>query len=461
MNDERDLTRREVARLAGGIAATAGLAASVAPLLCSASAASDQLPFAVIGTGEQGRFLLTRFNRIASGRCAAVCDVNEASLRKATAIPAIRPHAYSDYRQVLDRKDIQAVVIATPLYMHFPILRDALLAGKHVFCENPVAFKPEEVRALRELASSRSSQIIQAGLQRRYSQFYQTAKQMVAKGLLGEVTDIYAQWHRASAWPLKPGTRQENWRLYREFSGGAVAEMAAPQIDLASWMFAAMPEVVMGMSGADTRGDGRDVHDNVSLIFRYPARQKLICSSISSNAHLPLFGSTRREAGEMLMGTEGTLEITLGNDQQPTFGLWFYEPAPVRISKAADAKEIARVAGASVASTGRSSKGLPILLARDQYSGEESFLEREVKFARRWLYSKGVTAPREDQNAADAQLAGFLECCKTGKRPRAHAEAGLENATSVILANLAVDEERPVQFSEFEKLGRNTKRRAG
>ncbi len=93
-------------------------------------------------------------------------------------------------------KDIEAVVIATPLFEHFPVTRDALLAGKHVFCEKSLVFKPEEIHALRALANERSKQILQVGLQRRYSKFYQAAKQMVAKGLIGNVTHMYAQWHR-------------------------------------------------------------------------------------------------------------------------------------------------------------------------------------------------------------------------------------------------------------------------
>jgi len=85
------------------------------------------------------------------------------------------------------------VYVTTPLFVHFPITKDALQAGKHVFCEKCLVFKPEEVHALRALAAEHPKQILQTGLQRRYSQFYQMVKSMVDKGILGDVHHIHAQ----------------------------------------------------------------------------------------------------------------------------------------------------------------------------------------------------------------------------------------------------------------------------
>src|ERR1035438_9188890 len=109
------------------------------------------------------------------------------------------PAAYKDYRELLARKDIDAVLIAVPLYEHFPITKASLQAGKHVFCEKSLVHKPEEVHALRALVAEHPKQVLQVGLQRRYSQFYQTAKQMIDQGVLGNVTHIPGQWHRNSS----------------------------------------------------------------------------------------------------------------------------------------------------------------------------------------------------------------------------------------------------------------------
>jgi predicted dehydrogenase len=222
-----------------------------------ALAASDQLIFGSIGCGARGRYLLTHFRNIAGARCGALCDLNDANLAEAQRASPGRTEAARDYRHLLDRRDIQAVVIATPPHTHFPIARDALLAGKHVFCENTLVFKPEEVHALRELAGNHD-QVIQTGLQRRYIKFYQVARQMAAKGFLGDVTNMQAQWHRNRTWTMRQDApRESNRRLYRQFSGGLTAELAAHQIDMANWVFNDAPEFVTGVGSLDWKKDGR------------------------------------------------------------------------------------------------------------------------------------------------------------------------------------------------------------
>ena len=154
------------------------------------------------------------------------------------------------------------------------------------------------------------------------------------------------------------------------------------------------------------------------------------------------------------MGTEGTIEITVGTDTEPALALWYPEPKPPAEPTAANnAKKEVTVAGASLASVGKGSKGMPILLDKDQLQTDDSFLEKEMKFARRWLYSKGVMLPEEDRNPVDVELESFFDACHTGKRPLADMEIGLADATTVCLANLAMDEGRRVYFNEMEKMG--------
>jgi predicted dehydrogenase len=275
---------------------------------------------------------------------------------------------------------------------------------------------------------------------------------MVSKGMLGEVFHMHAQWHRNPGWTMKPGQpRERNWRLFREFSGGLTAELASHQVDVANWMFADTPEYVTGVGDLTWMKDGRDVYDNISLIFKYAGGQKLTYTSISTNNHLPYLGGARTEFGELIMGTEGSIEITVGTDEEPVIALWYYEPK-ARVTKGA--AEIEAFAGATLAGTGRSARGYPVLLRRDQFSGDESFLEREMKYARRWLYAKGIVTPREDRNPVDTQLDSFFECCRSGDPPKAGLDVGLEDSTAVILSNLAMDEGRRVYFTEMEKMGR-------
>jgi len=453
-----DLSRRDLIKGAGtASAAVAATRLKAAPAIHQARAASTEVPYGLVGTGSRGQYLLTHMAKLDVGRCLSVCDIYEPNLKKGVLAAGSNPAAYKDYRELLARQDIEAVVITTPLFMHFPVLRDALLAGKHVFCEKSLVFKPEEVHAVRALHRERPKQVIQTGLQRRYSQFYQVAKQMVDKGMLGRITHVNAQWNRNPGWRMNPDPKlreQLSWRLFRKYSGGLTAELGSHQIDVADWIYGSSPEFVMGVGGLEYRKDGRDVYDNIQLIYQYPKGQKLMYQSISTNKHLSLFGGTRTEFGELIMGTEGSIEITVGTDNEPAIGLWYYEPGPKTETTPATAKEKAALATATLTTTEGGQKGYPILLARDQITGKESFIDREMKFARRWLYSKGVMVPQEEANPVDTQMLSFFDCVRTGKKPLADTEIGLHDSTMVILSNLAMDEGRRVYFSEIEKMGR-------
>lgn len=454
MAKSSDLTRRDVLKTAGAVGAAAAATRVAGPYIQKVKGANNQVVYGVIGTGSRGTYLLNHLTKIDSGRCVAVCDIYEPNLKKGIVAAGTNPKAYKDYRELLARGDIDAVLVVTPLYEHFPVTRDALLAGKHVFCEKSLVFKPEEVHGLRRLAKEHPKQTIQVGLQRRYSQFYQTAKQMIDKGMLGKVTHVNAQWNRNPGWRMNPDKRGKVsvWRLFKEYSGGLTAELGSHQIDVADYVFGSSPEYVAGVGGNEFIKDGRTVYDNIQLIFRYPQGQKMMYQSISTNKHLSLFGGTRTEFGETIMGTEGTIEITVGTDNEAALGLWYYEPGPPKPTPAGQTKEKATVASATLTSTAAGKHGLPILLSRDTVTGKESFLEREMKFARLWLYKKGVMVP-EERNPVDTELDSFFECVRTGKKPLADLEVGLADSTMVILANLAMDEGRRVYFSEIDKMG--------
>ena len=112
-------------------------------------------------------------------------------------------------------------------------------------------------------------------------------------------------------------------------------------------------------------------------------------------------------------------------------------------------------AGASYA-LGSSQRGLPIVMATDQLKieGSDSFLKREMKFAQRWLYSKGVMVNDEDTNPVETELESFFNDCHTGGHPKADLEVGLRDSTAVMLSNVCMNEERRVFFKEIETMGR-------
>ncbi len=451
MPDPLEPTRRDVIKTAAAVGAIAA-ASLEAPHIQTVQAANDQIAYGVIGTGGRGSYLLKHLLNVSNGRCVAVCDIQQDKLDRAADIIGTSPTKYKDYRDLLANKQVEAVIIAVPLFAHFPITQDALDAGKHTFCEKSIVFKPYELHTLRALAAGHPKQVLQVGLQRRYSKFYALAKEMTDKGLLGDVTHIHAQWHRNPGWVMNGF----NWRLYRDYSGGLAAELASHQIDVADWIFGSGPEYVIGVGGLDTWKDGRDVDDNIQLIYKYPNNQKLVYSSITTNSHLPYLCGTRPEFGEIIMGTAAALEITVGDGQStmPT-GLWYKEPHPVS-AKAATSKEGATAAGASYALTA-GSKGLPLLLDSDQLNADDGFLSREMKFARRWLYSKGVMTSDEDVNPVETELTSFFNDSKTGGHPKADVEVGLRDSTAVMLSNICMKEERRVYFKEIDTMGTDDK----
>ncbi len=454
----QDPTRREASKLA---ATAAALTITGAPFISKMKAANNTVQYGFIGTGSRGQYLLQHLKGIDNGACVAVCDVYQPSMAKAADIIGTKPKQFKDYRELLSDKAVDAVLIATPLYMHFPATKDALDAGKHVFCEKSLVFKPEEIHALRALSNSKPKQILQVGLQRRYSKFYQTAKQMIEKGMLGTVTHVRGQWHRNTfakdPWnkplPKDRTDKEVNWRKYREFSGGLTAELASHQIDVADWMFGSHPEYVVGVGGTDYIKDGRDIFDNIQLIFKYPTGQKLHYTSITTNRHLPLFGGERTEFGEVIMGTQGTIQITVGTDSEPALGMWFLEPPLPKVEDASK-KAPTYQASASLASTGKGGRPLPILFEKDTVTPQDSFVSRELKFARQWLYKKGVMVPEEDSNPVDVELQSFFSDIKALKKPLADLEVGLADSAAVMLANRCMYEERKVLFSEIDNMGR-------
>jgi predicted dehydrogenase len=461
MSNSADLTRRDAVKLAGaaGVAAAASQVQG-APWIQTVKAANNQMQYGVVGTGGRGSYLLKHLQKIDNGRCVAVCDIQQAAMDKAAQVIGTNPAKFKDYRELLSQKNVDAVIVAVPLYMHFPVTRDTLLAGKHVLCEKSLVFKPEEVHALRTLVAEHPKQVLQVGLQRRYSLFYQAVRQMIDKGMLGKVTHVHAQWHRNPGWVMKqpagPGN-PANWRLYRQFSGGMTAELASHQIDIADWMFGATPEWVMGVGGLDTWKDGRDIYDNIQLIYMYPGGRKLIYSGISTNAHLPYLGSSRPEFGECIMGTEASVEITVGDGEatMPT-ALWYKEAKKPTFADPKDAKakkDDVKTAGATFA-LGAGQRGLPLLLDKDQVTGKESFLDREMKFARRWLYSKGVMVSDEPTNPVETELESFFNDCRRLGKPKANLEIGLADSIAVMLSNKAMDEDRRVHFNEIDKMGK-------
>ncbi len=433
---QMDVTRREFTKSLAALGAAAGLSNLEVPdLLADAGSGGGTVSWAMIGTGTRGLELLRPLSKTTLGRCVALCDNYPVNLKKGLETIGGNPASTDDYRRVLERKDVDTVLIATPLYLHASMVLDALSAGKHVFVEKSMVFKEDEVKRVREAAAAHPKQVLQVGLQRRYSLIYRAAMEMIRKEALGKVTHVCAHWNRNNNW-RRPVTdpkmeRHINWRMYREYSGGLMAELGSHQIDIASWAFDAEPQAVMGAGGIDYWKDGREVYDNVQCLFEYPGGRKLIYHSMLNNVHYQFC--------ERILGDQGTMELTLmGPSGTGTF--WFEPKAKV---SAAGAKE-QWWAGATVVADAQQ-KGLPLF--PDHSPSDQSFLQREMSYAKRWLAHKGWYDLTEPQDPVGVQLEHFLHCVRDGRKPLADVNVGAADSLGVIYSNRAMDENRRVTWS--------------
>lgn len=232
------------------------------------------LQVGVIGCGDRGNGILQVMQQLPQEfSVKAICDVLDfriADCKKNLKQPV---EVHKDYRRLLDDKNIQAVIIATPLNLHYPIAAAALDAGKHVFLEKAMTYDIPQALKLVQKEKLHPAQVLQVGHQYRYTPLYFKVKEMIEKGYLGKVTQIDCRWDRNWNWrrpvPDPKLERQINWRMYKEYSGGLVAELLSHQIDFINWAFSTRPDTVMGTGGIDYYKDGRETFDNVQVLLRY------------------------------------------------------------------------------------------------------------------------------------------------------------------------------------------------
>lgn len=284
-----NLSRRQFLVHSAGIAgASLGLGVG---LPAGADSLGPEIRVGFIGVGDRGRHLLGAALCAAEAasagkiRVAAVCDSSPKNLKRACEIASgggsPRPRGFTNYRALLDEKDIDAVFIATPVHLHAAQAVTALHAGKHVYCEKPLAGEVEPCREV--LAAARaaaaSGRIFQVGLQRRYHPRYRSSIRFVQGGEAGRVLFVRAQWHATGNLP-----KDKPWLFRREKSGDIVGEQASHQFDVFNWLFGAPPVRACGLGGVNRYPDeppGRDTMDHYGAVLEYPGGAKVHLSHLS------------------------------------------------------------------------------------------------------------------------------------------------------------------------------------
>ena len=268
----------------------------------------ETIRIGVIGTGSRGMYHLNNILNIPipQAEVVALCDDYIPHLQQAS---NLFPQAkqYDDYRRLLEDKNVQAVIITTPLNEHEQMTIDSFAAEKHVLCEKSMALSLDGCRKIYDVYKQ-SDKVLYIGQQRMFDPKYIRAMEMIHSGLIGSVTGMRAYWYRNNDWrrpvPSPELEKRINWRLYRNSSAGLVTELAAHQLQVGDWAIGLRPESVMGYGDIVYWKDGREVFDNISLIYRYPNGVKMSYESIISNKFLGL--------EEMILGDKGTMELEKG-----------------------------------------------------------------------------------------------------------------------------------------------------
>ena len=315
---------------------TGTLAAAVATMVPEAfaqSAASDRVRVGVLGSGARAQGLMKTSLDFPGVDYVAVCDAYKGRAERAKALTEGKATIYSDYRQVLDADDVDAVLIGSPDHWHRQMSLDALAAGKDVYIEKPMTYRVDEGLEIIE-AVGKSDRIYQVGSQGISSATQQKARALVASGALGQVTMIRASYNRNTAggawiYPIPPDASADTvnwekflgpapkkpfslerffrWRCYWDYSGGISTDLFVHLVTTIHYiMDAKMPESVMASGELYRWKSSRDVPDTVNAIMVYPEGFTVNLSSTFNN-------QSSGESGFEILGTKGSIAFRGGS----------------------------------------------------------------------------------------------------------------------------------------------------
>jgi predicted dehydrogenase len=325
-------TRRTFLQAAGSIAAAAQLSAQEQKV-----SSNDKIQIALIGAGGMGSGDVRSALATGGTELVAVADVYDGRLVRAKEIWGSHLFTTRDYREILARTDVDAVIIATPDHWHSRIAVDAMNAGKDVYCEKPMVQKIGEGKSLVD-AQKKTGRILQVGSQRVSSIVYEKAKDLIKNGAVGEVNLIEAWWDRNSAigawqYSIPPDATPENidwerflgnapkkpfepvrlfrWRNYQDYGTGVAGDLF---VHLFSGMHYVMgsngPNRVFATGGLRFWKDGRDVPDVMLGLYDYPATSTHPAFNVALRVNF--VNGAAESSGFRFVGSEGVLTLVRG-----------------------------------------------------------------------------------------------------------------------------------------------------
>lgn len=364
--------------------------------------ANDRVRVGMIGVGGRGQELLKQVLEVANVQLVAIADVYSRRREEAKQIaPGIQ--TLDDHRRLIEMKDIDAVIVASPLHIHARHFLDSVAAGKDLYCEKTMTWSIPEAEQCLQAAKS-SDRVIQIGLQHESSGNLANAKQWIKGGLAGKITQVESwmsrntphgkgQWVRPTPSDCTPANvnwgaflngrpdqpfdanKFINWRLYWQFSGGNVTENMVHQI---AWIMSALnlslPMAAYMSGGVFSEQDGREVPDTIAVTLDFPDTVVTWQST---------FSNRRYGLGERFLGSDGTIEHTAGAND----------------------------------------------MVRD--TADETLHYYPEKTNR--PNGAALTGQMQNQN----HMANWIECIRSRKTPNAPVEVGYRSAIAAHMANLA------------------------
>ena len=323
VDSKGQLTRREFLR--DSAMAGAGLAAFGGLTPARVLGANDRIRVALLGAGERGSYVMSLFAKRPDVEVVAVCDVYEPHRSGAVKSFGASAEAATDYRQVLDRKDVDAVLIASPDHWHKTMLINAVQAGKDAYCEKPIMHSiPEGVEMVK--AVQESGRVVQCGMQQRSWPHWIMGKQLVDDGALGKVTFVHTYWYQnyldESGWtathpvdasaldwkawlgdaPDQPLTEEKfyHWRFFWDFGGGILTDLLTHWIDVIQW-YLDQPAPKTVTTTGDLYLMKWQCPDTITAAYEYPGDSMVTFTGA--------LNSSIGDGGIVFHGSKATLEI--------------------------------------------------------------------------------------------------------------------------------------------------------
>jgi predicted dehydrogenase len=297
-------------------------------------AANDNINLALIGTGIQGSNDTITALRVPGVKLVATCDLYTGRHARAKELWGDDIYTTRDYREILDRKDVDAVIIATPDHWHRRISMDALKAGKAVYCEKPMVQKFEEGHEVIE-AHKQSGKIMQVGSQGMSSLGNEKAKMLYEDGAIGELVmlDMYNdRYSSEGAWqyPIPPDATPETvdfdtflgsapkvpfelkrffrWRNYRDYGTGVAGDLFVHAFSTLNYILSSHgPERAQATGGLRYWKDGRDVPDVSITLYDYPETKTH--AAFNAAFRVNFIAGNGGGGGFRLVGTEGEMQV--------------------------------------------------------------------------------------------------------------------------------------------------------